>query len=109
MSGTEKKMDPKDQALQWQSYLSQSSGKNQAGMISRKVGIKPAQQQQYWKIIQISEHKGYSYKYFSSTAIAMVMFNAFSSLNERKKQCYQELHQWNGEKNWFREQGRKTQ
>lgn len=39
----------------------------------------------------------------------MVMFNTFSSLNERKKQCYQELHQWNGGKKLFRDQGRKTQ
>lgn len=57
MSGTEKKMDPKDQALQQQSYLSQSSRKNQAGMISHKAGIKPVQQQQHWEIIQVSEHK----------------------------------------------------
>lgn len=85
MSGTEKKMDPKDSALNWQSYLSQSSGKNQAGMISQEVGIKPAQQQQHWEIIQISEQKGCSYKYLSSAAIAMVKFNAFSNLNERKK------------------------
>lgn len=88
-SGTEKQKDPEDQALQWQSYLSKSSRKNQVGMISHKVSIKPAQQQQHWEIIQLS---GGAVKYLSSTAIALVLLNAFSSLKERNKQGCQELH-----------------
>lgn len=57
-------------------------------MISHKVGIKPPQQQQHREIIQLS---GGAVKYLSSTAIALVLLNAFSSLTERNKQGCQEL------------------